>query len=52
MINTEPQKIFNIEDLIINPAGTSGQRLLLLSIGFSVGDEEKLNIIERKRSSY
>lgn len=37
------QHIFNIEDLIINPAGTSGQRLLLLSIGFGVTDEEKLN---------
>jgi flagellar FliL protein len=36
------QKIFNIEDLIINPAGTSGQRLLLLSVGFGVPDEEKL----------
>lgn len=44
--NTEPQKIFNIEDLIINPAGTSGQRLLLLSIGFSVGDEEKLKLLQ------
>jgi flagellar FliL protein len=39
------QQIFNIEDLIINPAGTSGQRLLLLSVGFGVGDEEKLNIL-------
>jgi flagellar FliL protein len=44
--NSEPQKIFNIEDLIINPAGTSGQRLLLLSIGFSVGDEEKLKLLQ------
>lgn len=44
--HTQPQKIFNIEDLIINPAGTSGQRLLLLSIGFSVGDEEKLNLLK------
>ena len=39
------QQIFNIEDLIINPAGTSGQRLLLLSVGFGVGDEEKLNLL-------
>lgn len=39
------QQIFSIEDLIINPAGTSGQRLLLLSIGLGVGDEEKLNLL-------
>jgi len=37
------QLIFNVEDLIINPAGTSGQRLLLLSVGFSVDSEEQLN---------
>jgi len=40
------QHIFNIEDLIINPAGTSGQRLLLLSIGLGVSDEEKLNLLK------
>jgi len=40
-----PQQIFNIEDLIINPAGTSGQRLLLLSIGFGVSTEEQLNML-------
>lgn len=43
--NNQAQQIFTIEDLIINPAGTSGQRLLLLSIGLGVGDEEKLNIL-------
>jgi len=43
--NAGVQQIFNIEDLIINPAGTSGQRLLLLSIGFGVADEEKLNLL-------
>ena len=50
--NSIPSKNFNIEDLIINPAGTNGQRLLLLSIGFGVDDEEKLKYITRKRSSY
>lgn len=44
--STEGQKIYNIEDLIINPAGTNGQRLLLLSIGFGVGDDEKINILK------
>ena len=41
-----PQKIFNIEDLIINPAGTSGQRLLLLSVGFAVGGDEELKLLQ------
>ena len=41
----QAQQIFTIEDLIINPAGTSGQRLLLLSIGLGVGDEEKLTLL-------
>lgn len=41
-----PQQIFSIEDLIINPAGTSGQRLLLLSVGFGVKDEEKLTLLQ------
>lgn len=41
-----PQQIFSIEDLIINPAGTSGQRLLLLSVGFGVKDEERLALLQ------
>jgi flagellar FliL protein len=44
--NQESQKIFNIEDLIINPAGTNGQRLLLLSLGLGVSTEENLNILK------
>lgn len=40
------QQIFNIEDLIINPAGTSGQRLLLLSVGFGVNSEEPLKLLK------
>ena len=39
-------KIFTIKDLIINPAGTNGQRLLLLSVGFSVYGEEKFKKLE------
>ncbi len=41
-----PQHIFSINDLVINPAGTSGQRLLLLSVGLGVGDEEKAKLLE------
>ena len=40
------QKIFTIKDLIINPAGTNGQRLLLLSVGFAVNGEENFKKIE------
>ena len=32
--------------MIINPAGTSGRRLLLLSVGFGVSDEEKVNVLK------
>ncbi|MBK8945021.1 MAG: flagellar basal body-associated FliL family protein [Ignavibacteriae bacterium] len=39
-------QIFSIEDLIINPAGTSGQRLLLLSVGFGVSNEEKATMLK------
>ncbi|MBK7104438.1 MAG: flagellar basal body-associated FliL family protein [Ignavibacteriae bacterium] len=38
-------QIYSIEDLIINPAGTSGQRLLLLSVGFGVANEEKATLL-------
>jgi flagellar FliL protein len=38
-IQTGP--IATIEDMIVNPAGTSGQRLLLTSVGFGLVAEEK-----------
>jgi len=41
-------KIFTIKDLIINPAKTNGQRLLLLSVGFSVFGEENFKKIEER----
>jgi len=40
------QKIFKVEDLIINPAGTSGQRLLLLSVGFGVASDQENKLLE------
>jgi flagellar FliL protein len=42
----EAAHIYTIEDLIINPAGTNGQRLLLLSVGFGVPTEEKAAVIK------
>jgi flagellar protein FliL len=38
--------IYSIEDLIINPSGTNGQRLLLLSVGFGVPTEEKATMLK------
>ena len=41
-----PQHIYSVDDLIINPAGTNGQRLLLLSVGFGVSTEESKKVLE------
>lgn len=40
--------IFLMEDVIINPAGTDGKRLLLTSIGFDVSREEDNNELKSK----
>jgi flagellar FliL protein len=42
------QHIFSIEDIIVNPAGTNGQRLLLVSLGVDVGSEEEYNTLVSK----
>jgi len=42
----EASHIYSIEDLIINPSGTNGQRLLLLSVGFGVPTEEKATLLK------
>ncbi|MDP2301429.1 MAG: flagellar basal body-associated FliL family protein [Ignavibacteria bacterium] len=41
--------IFVMEDIIINPAGTDGKRLLLSSIGFDVSREEDNKELETKQ---
>ncbi|MER3522575.1 MAG: flagellar basal body protein FliL [Ignavibacteria bacterium] len=40
--------IYVIKDLIINPAGTNGQRYLLTTIGFNVSSEEARKELEKK----
>lgn len=40
--------ILNIDDMIVNPAGTKGQRLMLVSLGFDVASEEELKMLEDK----
>ena len=38
--------IFSIDDVIINPAGTEGKRLLLASIGFDLKSEEDQQLLK------
>ncbi|MBI5473463.1 MAG: flagellar basal body-associated FliL family protein [Ignavibacteriae bacterium] len=40
--------VFTVRDLIINPAGTNGQRYLLTTIGFNVSSEEGMKELEKK----
>lgn len=40
--------IYTVNDVIINPAGTNGQRLMLTSIGFDMKSEAQLKKIETK----
>jgi flagellar FliL protein len=42
------QHIYVVKDLIINPAGTNGQRYLLSTIAFNVSTEEGLKELETK----
>ena len=42
------EHIYSIDDIIINPAGTDGQRLMLLSVGFDVESEEQSKLLESK----
>lgn len=40
---------FTVDDVIINPAGTNGQRLMLVSVGFGVAtDEAKKKLSEKE----
>jgi flagellar FliL protein len=40
--------ILPIDDIIVNPSGTDGKRLLLVSLGFDVADEENKNELKNK----
>lgn len=39
---------FTVDDVIVNPAGTNGQRLMLVSVGFNLNTEEQLAKIKEK----
>ncbi len=42
------QHIYSIDDIIVNPAGTNGQRLLLVSLGFDVATEQEFSSLQSK----
>ncbi len=46
--DVQEEYLFAIKDLIINPAGTNGQRYLLTTIGFNLSSEEALKEMEKK----
>lgn len=39
---------FTVDDVIINPAGTNGQRLMLVSVGLGVNTEEEVKKLKDK----
>lgn len=40
--------VFSIVDIIVNPAGTNGQRLMLTDIGVDLGSQEQLDAFKSK----
>lgn len=42
------KNIFNLEDIIVNPAGTNAQRLMLVSIGLDMKRPEDLTTLREK----
>jgi len=46
--DSTPKFIYSLKDIIVNPAGTNGQRLLLVSIGLGVPDKEELTKLKEE----
>ncbi len=46
--DAKEEHIYIIKDMIVNPAGTNGQRYLLTTIAFNVSSEEALKDLEKK----
>ncbi|GJQ63629.1 MAG: hypothetical protein SCALA702_26820 [Melioribacteraceae bacterium] len=42
------EHIYSIDDIIVNPSGTDGKRLLLTSVGLDVATEEQYQTLEKK----
>lgn len=41
--------VFMMQDIIVNPSGTSGTRFLSVSIGFEVGSQETFKLFEERQ---
>lgn len=41
--------VVNLDDIIVNPAGTSGTRFLSVSIGFEIGSPETARLFEERQ---
>lgn len=46
--NKVANHIFPIDDLLLNPAGTNGQAILLVSVGFGVNSQQSLEFLQSK----
>ncbi len=44
----ESKFFYSCDDMIINPAGTNGQRLMLVSVGFGVATDEEAKKLKEK----
>lgn len=42
------EHIYSIDDIIVNPSGTDGKRLLLTSVGLDVASEEQYQELEKR----
>lgn len=40
--------VYSLDDLMMNPAGTNGQAIMLVSLGFDIGSEEMRTTLETK----
>ncbi|MCE1190485.1 MAG: flagellar basal body-associated FliL family protein [Ignavibacteria bacterium] len=40
--------IFTVDDIIINPAGTNGNKLMLISVGFGVETDQEAKVLKEK----
>lgn len=42
------KNIFSVDDIILNPAGTNGQMVMLVSVGFDVASAEMKTVLEER----
>lgn len=43
-------KCFNVDDLVINPAGTNGQRVIMVSVALEVKSDEEVKTLEERKA--